>query len=121
MLVSSGATCPLVEHVEPSPRNLPEELAQNVIHLAAFPPSEPRISVSATLGPVAGPQRTVLDRMERVTSRAAPIGLPLIGDAHEVGRTHRSCCTRRSSCSQHRASLIVVLALPAHDRAWSRR
>ncbi len=38
-----GAAGELVEHVEPIPHCLPEHPAQNLIHLAAFPPpSRPR-------------------------------------------------------------------------------
>ncbi|HEX8934421.1 MAG TPA: hypothetical protein VF788_09545 [Pseudonocardiaceae bacterium] len=84
--MSAGATCPLVEHVEPFQHNLPVELAQDVIHLAAFPLSEPRTNPRHKGPGAAAPQRTVLGRMKRVTSRAASIVVPLIGHAHEVSR-----------------------------------
>ena len=54
-----GAVCQLVEHVEPLPHSLPEDLAQNLVHLAT-PPFRARFTGLEVCAPGRIPRTTVL-------------------------------------------------------------
>jgi len=51
-----GVARQLVKHVKPIPHPLPQDLTQNPLHLATFPPSPPCIGVVPPHGPITHPR-----------------------------------------------------------------